>query len=197
MAPGKKSLNQVLRNVSQQETFKIVPKITPRAKLDTPNLRPILSNSDSRLAQSFGVATDVVKRGLDLNEEQLAKKAQFEAQEGSIDAVRFKNELRSLEREYINGVGTDNQLTPEKLGNRLQDLEKKHLEGKSKAFQNSFTPQAHLEEERFRGRIDEINFNFMKQEARNGLRMLFEDRTNTLLSVISGVEEDRMSPLRS
>ena len=186
---NKKRPSNVVRDVSQQETFRFVPKLIPQGITRPAQVTPELSNDASRLAENLGLVQGLVQKGKDISDEQKAKKDKFDEQEGSIAAVKAKRELLAFQREVEGAVGTENELTPEEITQRLDQIQQKHLNGKSEAFQNSFLPQARVNDEDFRAKVDQIQFNSFKKGRLEDISLVFEDRLDIAISKATGIEE--------
>lgn len=188
---------EIDRKINRRELFQFTPQFNPNANTSVPTIQPNLSTKASKLAKTFQLAETAATSLGDLTEPERREAEQFDRQQGAVSAVKYQNDLNALMREVEAARGKeDNPFTSDFINQRVTELQKKYSDGKSKAFHNSFLPQAMHAQEQFDGTLQKNNAAFITEQKLGDITTIFQDRLEETLSVATGVLPHQFGAVR-
>lgn len=183
--------SDVVRSVAQQQTFRFVPKLNPDINSVARQETTAVDGRFRQVAELAGIGQQITSGALRLQGIRKQQQAVLEQQEAAVAGVKFKQRMNQLFREASQSIGTENDLLENgDIDNLFQEIQQEFVQGKSKAFLNSFLPQASVEEAKFMTKLEDLSIAKFKTTQSNNTRIIVRDRLEDLLAQTSGISPE-------
>lgn len=186
---SKRTPSDIVRDVTQQETFRFSPQLSPGRRARGPEIPLDISNDSAQIAEGLGILGDIAGAAAQVSGEFDERKARELTQEGSFAAIRAGTELDALKGEV---AANPLAFTPDDIRSRQEEIYNRALAGKNEDFRNGFLPQAVRDQASFDRKV-----RAMQEEAHNEQKisdtiMTMDNRFDSLIEEATTFDKDQV-----